>query len=117
MLPDYLPEIRRILRVSSRILPAGKYIGGAKAEFAGTVVHSVIYTGETGALAAANLSSDYEFSVPLGEQAQNCDPIVYAKSEIDSVVCRLGGPRKLSIRTKIKASPHNSVSAIPEGAD
>lgn len=106
VLPDYLPEIRRVLRVSSRILPAGKYIGGAKAEFAGTVVHSVIYTGEGGGLAAANLSSDYEFSVPLGEEAQNCDPVVFAKSEIDSVVCRLSGPRKLSIRTKIKSCPH-----------
>lgn len=106
VLPDYLPEIRKILRVNSRVLPAGKYIGGSKAEFAGSVVHSVIYSGADGAIAAANLPSDYEFSVALGEQAQNCDPIVYANSEIDSVVCRLSGPRKLSIRTKIKSCPH-----------
>ena len=37
ILPDYLPEIRKILKVTSKVIPAGKFISGGKAEFAGTV--------------------------------------------------------------------------------
>ena len=31
-LPEYEPEIKKILRVSARVLPAGKYVGGGRAE-------------------------------------------------------------------------------------
>ena len=44
VLPDYQPEIRKILHVRAAVLPSGKYLGGAKAEFAGTVAHTVLYT-------------------------------------------------------------------------
>ncbi|MBQ7011144.1 MAG: DUF3794 domain-containing protein [Clostridia bacterium] len=98
-LPEYEPEIRKILRVSARVLPAGKYVGSGRAEFAGTVVYTLIYAGSEGEIACVNLSSDYEFAVPC----PSGEPAVYADTRADSVLCRPLGPRRLQFRTKLKS--------------
>ena len=100
-LPEYEPEIKKILRVTARVLPAGKYVGGGRAEFAGTVVYGVIYCGAEGEIAGVTLSSDYEFAVPV-LQAER-EPAVYADTRADSVVCRPLAPRRLQLRTKLKS--------------
>lgn len=102
-LPDYQGEIRKILKVDTRILPSGKFAGGDRAEFAGVVSHTVIYSDAEGHLSAVNLDSDYEFSFPI-DAADGCE--FRADSTPDSVVCRLSGPRKLSLRTKIRSAVH-----------
>lgn len=104
-LPDYMPEIRKILKVTQRVLPAGKYVGSSKAEFSGSVAYTVVYAGEGGRLAASNLSIDWEISVPLGENAQEAED-VFAEFSADNAVCRLGGPRRLNFRTRVKALAH-----------
>ncbi|MBQ5808438.1 MAG: LysM peptidoglycan-binding domain-containing protein [Clostridia bacterium] len=100
-LPEYEPEIKKILRVSARVLPAGKYVGGGRAELAGTVVYGIIYCGSEGEIASVSLSSDYEFAVPMLHAER--EPAVYADTRADSVVCRPLGPRRLQIRTKLKS--------------
>ena len=57
-LPEYEPEIKKILRVTARVLPAGKYVGGGRAEFAGSVVYGLIYRGTEGETGCVSLSSD-----------------------------------------------------------
>ena len=41
-MPDYQPEVRRLLRVKTTLLPTTAYVGGGKAEFAGTVRYDVL---------------------------------------------------------------------------
>lgn len=100
-LPDYLPEIRKLIRVSSKIIPAGRFVGGERADFGGSVTHTVVYTDPSGALSATTLDSDYEISVQIPKN-EGESISASADSAIDSVFCRLLGPRKLSIRTKIR---------------
>ena len=100
-LPEYEPEIKKILRVTARILPAGKYIGAGKAEFAGNVIYGVIYLGSEGEIGTVNLSSDYEFAVPFPDTDAEC--AVYASVRADNVLCRPTGPRRLSFRTRLKS--------------
>ncbi|MFA5562287.1 MAG: SPOCS domain-containing protein [Eubacteriales bacterium] len=104
-LPDYMPEIRRILSVTSKVLPSGQFIGSDRVEFAGNCVHTVIYTGGEGKLAAVSLQSDYEFSVPR----KGCDPTETKASVIsrpENVTVRLSGPRKVGIRTVVGSQVH-----------
>ena len=100
VLPDYEPEISRILRCTARVLPAGKFIGGGRAEFAGSVVYELVYAGDGGACASAVLSSDYEFAVPMGAEG---DVAVYEEPEPDTVICRPTAPRRVQFRTKLKS--------------
>ena len=47
-LPDYLPEMRRVLSVRTEVSPSGQYVGQSRAEFAGTCMHRVLYTDAQG---------------------------------------------------------------------
>ena len=113
-LPDYLPEIRRIYGASATAQPTGKYVSSGKAEFAGTVRH-VVYCGNAdGGASVLPLSGDYLFSFPSPD---GCDPTLLPVV-CDTPICRLVGPRRLSIRTPLSASarcyePRESSPALP----
>ncbi len=102
-LPDYQPEIRKILHIRAMVLPAGKYLGGRSAEFSGTVTHDVLYADAEGGLASVSLPADYAFSVPYTEGGE---VLAIADSMADATVCRLGGPRKISLRTRVRSLVH-----------
>jgi len=105
-LPDYMPQIAKMLKVESRVVASGKYIGSDKAEFSGSVVWGVLYTGEDGLPYFTNLTSDYEYSVPLGDAVASEDINIYDECAVESTSVRPCGPRKLSVKSKIKALPH-----------
>lgn len=107
VLPDYQPEIRKILAVNAALSPSGKYIGGDRAEFTGRVMHRILYTTEDGSPHAVTLATDYSFACPLPTENPAA---VIADSMVESSVCRLGGPRKLTLRTRLR----NMVSVTAE---
>lgn len=99
-LPDYQPEIRKILHVRTAAMPAGHYLHAGQAEFAGSVPHTILYADGEGKLAAVTLEADYSFSLPLpgeGEHTLACD------SMIESTACRLLGPRKLTLKSRVRS--------------
>lgn len=49
-LPDYLPEIKRLLRVTATVLPESRYLGASSGEFSGAVEYLVCYSGGDGGL-------------------------------------------------------------------
>ncbi len=97
-LPDYLPEIRKLLRIETKLLPTGRFLGSGKAEFTGIAVHTLLYSDENGKLSSAVLNGDYRFAVPVTEEN---DVQITVKSRIDRVTHRLSGPRRIGIRTGI----------------
>ena len=103
VLADYQPEIRKILCVRAAVLPSGKFIGGAKAEFAGTVAHTVLYADAEGKLSSVTLHTDYEFSHPLTEAGEYT---AVADTMAEGTTYRLGGPRKISLRTRLHSLVH-----------
>lgn len=102
-LPDYRPEIRKILHLRAAAMPAGHYQNGGRAEFAGTVPHTILYADGEGKLAAVTLDADYDFSLPLPEEGEYTTTV---DSMVEGTSCRLFGPRKLSLRTRVKSLVH-----------
>ena len=101
-LPDYLPELRRILRVDARPIPADRYLDGTHAEFSGLVAFCVVYADGEGRLAALTQNGDYTLKAECAVPAR----IALADIECDTPVCRLSGPRRLTLRTTVRARPH-----------
>lgn len=101
-LPDYMPEIRRVIAVEATPLPESRFLTGAAVEFGGTITYSVLYIGDTGEVYSAPLSSEYTASVALGDASVADAAGLGIDTHLDSVTCRAAGPRKLSLKSRMK---------------
>ena len=103
-LPDYQPEMRKLLRVTPTIQPPSRFLGMGEAEFAGNVNFSVLYLGGDGAPYTVTLSAPYTFRVPLeGDERMVGDRPLSLGIELrtDALQPRLTAPRKLNIRCRL----------------
>lgn len=105
-LPDYQPEIKRLLRVRATVLPPDKYVGAGSAEISGTVDYSILYAGNDGALYAVNQSEEYHCAAPIELTAAFdvgegllCD----AESVAELAVGRVMAPRKISVKCRLRS--------------
>ncbi len=104
-MPDYQPEIRRLLRVRATVLPPASYVGAGKAEFAGSVRYDILYSGNDGALYSASTAENYELSAPLDKEADvdlSDELPAFCELTTESVTGRVTAPRKLSLRCRIR---------------
>jgi len=100
-LPDYQPEIRRVLGVKEHIQSTAKYISGDMAEINGNVDYTVIYVGADGELYSAPLSAEYSASAPVAS-VSGCEPCAtLANVSAESVTARVTAPRKLTVRCRL----------------
>lgn len=105
-LPDYQPEMKRLLRVKATVLPSDQYVGAGNAECSGRIDYCILYTGNDGALYCTNQSGEYHFSTPLeipsdfeaGEGILCC-----AESTVEQTVGRVIAPRKLSVKCRLRS--------------
>lgn len=102
-LPDYVPEIRKLLCVRAQVLPESKFISdtgsGSNLEFGGVVTYLVIYTDDEGNLCALPLTSNYEASTTLAKR-----PItVIINTTVDGVFPRVNAPRKITLKSRLKS--------------
>lgn len=105
-LPDYQSEIRRVLYVGTSVLPPAKYVSTGGAEFNGTVDYTVLYVGGDGELYSVPLSAEYAFTVPIDADSNfdfNEGVTACADLTVENVTVRVGGPRKLTIKSRIKS--------------
>lgn len=103
-MPDYQPEIRRLLRVSATVMPPATYVGAGNAELSGTVRYDILYSAPDGQLYSTSVSEDYEMSAPLDRDANLVGEIVLiCDVSPDVVISRVTAPRRLNIRTRLKA--------------
>ena len=103
-IPDYQPEIKRILRVEAQAMPADRYVGSSSAEFSGKMEYTLFYLGEDGELYGSSFEGDYrvlqlleipgDFSFDDGVL---CDADIFS----ESVSGRLLSPRKFQIKTRL----------------
>lgn len=108
-LPDYQPEIKRLLRVRANVQPPEIYIGAGNVECSGTVDYTVLYSGNDGALYCTDQSGEYRFSFPVelpadfdaGESVL-CD----VESLPETVTGRVSAPRKLTLRCRLRSRAH-----------
>lgn len=103
-LPDYQPEIRRLLDTRVNILSEGEFLSGTGAEMRSELVFRILYLGSDGELYSATLTDNRITSVPFeftAESAGAGDLTVVHLCTCESVSARVLGPRRLSIRTRI----------------
>lgn len=106
-LPDYMPAIGRVISCSAAVAPPTLYIGGGSVEFAGGAKYFLHYeSAEDSTLWCAELPGEYDHIIP-SDRLQNApsDPaaicgLVTAAAE--NVSARITGPRRLTVRSKIR---------------
>ncbi len=103
VLPDYMPEIRKILRVEARPHKGGKYADSEKIEFTGSCAYTLLYADGEGKLSSVILNADYSFYCPYRSEKE---PTAYCDTRVESTLCRLTGPRKLSLKSVLKSRVH-----------
>ncbi len=101
-LPDYLPDIVKLLRVSASASSPAKYINGDSAEYDGSVIYNVTYATGEGEIKNARIKEDFSGVIQFtgAENADICD----IRSVAENAVCRLGSPRKLTLKCKAETS-------------
>ena len=116
-LPDYQPEIKRLLRIRASVLPAGKYCGINEIDVNGGINYFVLYTGNDDKLYCAPLSTEYSFSVPLdGGDFSSEDMLCLCNTEVDSATGRVTAPRRLNIKSRLKSNVKAYADTTPGGA-
>ena len=101
-LPDYLPDITRLLRVSAKATVPEKYPGAGNTEYDGKVIFDVVYSTGDGEIRCAVFDSEYSGSFPTPEADDFSCITISANAETAS--CRLGSPRKLTLKCKLPVS-------------
>lgn len=99
-LPDYTPEVRRILRVDCDANVTGQYGASDKTEVGGEVRYSLLYMDGEGALASTTLDGTFVCTIPVGENVE-----MQVIPTVENVNCRLGGPRRVTMKASIMLRP------------
>ena len=115
-LPDYLPDINRLLKVSAKLAESSKYLSGDMLEYDGKVKFYIIYATSDGKIKSADFDADFSGNTAVSGASGDCD--ILFEPEIASVSCRLQNPRKLTAKAKIDAAASvmcrtSTVPAVP----
>ena len=104
-LPDYRPEVKRLVRVSATVSPPARYVGAANTELSGTVDFCILYTGNDGALYSTSHAAEYRIGIPtdLPSDAALGEGLV-CDADILPEPCnaRVLAPRKLSVKCRLR---------------
>ena len=104
-MPDYQPEIKRLLRVRAIPLPVDQYLGGSAAELSGAVEFQALYAAEDGSIWCVTKREDYRLSCPF-EADGNFDLsdglVCDVKTDVEGVSGRVLAPRKLTARCRVR---------------
>ncbi len=101
-LPDYMPEIQRLLYVVPTVLPETKFLSGNVLEMGGTLTYSVLYVGSDGKITCSSLVSEYSADTVLPVSVDNVSEI-FTDCEAENTSCRVVAPRMLNIKTRLRS--------------
>ena len=104
-LPDYMPEIRKMLCIYPKLSPISRYIGNG-IEFSGRIDYDIVYVTADGELSSAPLGEDFSFSVQPdypSEIDRNGEIDATADVRTDSVFIRVTAPRKVNVKCRLNA--------------
>ena len=121
-LPDYQPEIKRLLRIGTNILPPARFTGSNGTELNGMLDYYVLYMGHDNGIYCAPLSTEYRMEAEPDADGRNFmamagEPMIcLCDAAVDPPVGRVTAPRRLNIRCKIKANVklYGECSSDPE---
>lgn len=102
-LPDYLPEIRRVVGVRASVSSDGKYVSGEELEADGGVTYTLLYVGGDGSLAQTSETSSYTGRMRIGGEEERFTPAdLILSCTAENVSCRVTSPRKITLSSRVK---------------
>ncbi len=103
VLPDYIPEVRRVIGVRTSVSADGKYLSGDELETDGGVTYNVMYVGGDGAICMTSQTSSYTGRVPLKTEDDRFTPQdIVLTCTAENVNCRVTAPRKITLSSKVR---------------
>lgn len=105
-LPDYQPEIRRLLRIGASATPPARYAGGSGMELSGAVDYFVLYMGNDDRIYCAPLSAEYRMQAPFdGDAGETASEPFVCVCDVcaEGAAGRVTAPRRLNIRCHVRA--------------
>lgn len=105
-LPDYIPEVRRVIGVRAVVSADGKYLSGDELETEGGVTYNIMYMDGEGKVCMTAQNSSYNGRIPLSGNIDDEDRFtpqdIVVSTSVDSVNCRVTAPRKLTLSSKVR---------------
>ena len=99
-LADYYPDVNRVLFVTARAIPEGKFISGNEIDCDGIISFNVTYLGGDGTIASIPVTTQYtqssSFSDPVGTPGE-----FLCRSYAQSPSCRVTSPRTISLKAHL----------------
>ena len=102
ILPDYLPDIKKIAAVFPEAVIKGRFSGGGTLEYDGEVHYKILYIAEDQSLKSATFVTGFDDKIGSSALTVDCVDILTPLSE--NVNIRLLNPRKVNIRSANGAS-------------
>lgn len=103
VLPDYQPEVRRVIGVRANAYADGKYLSGEELEADGALTYTVLYVGGDGELAQVSETSSFTGHIPLKTEEDRFTPNDTVLSvSADGCSCRVTAPRKITLSSKVR---------------
>lgn len=99
-LPDYIPDIRRIMHTAARVKNLNWYPNGNRISYEGEVGYTVLFSGEEGKLSSASFSIPYTGELETGVLPEDC--AITVKPYPENISLRLLNPRKLNARGRVR---------------
>ena len=106
ILPEYLPEILKLLKGDVTLAPASKFVSGGSAQFNGTLTYHILYVGTDGKAHTAEFPKEYAFQAPFDTNVDYDGSEGIAVSVdtcAESLVSRVSGARKISVRLQLSS--------------
>ncbi|MBR5323062.1 MAG: DUF3794 domain-containing protein [Clostridia bacterium] len=113
ILPDYFPDIRKILFVSAKAEENDANNQEGKAEYSGDVIFNVVYMGDTGQVKCVTQS--YPYTNYISNENIYDDSIIEASTSVENRSVRAVSPRKLLLKCRVVSdiSVFNKVCVSP----
>lgn len=106
ILPDYQPEIKRLLRVSATVSAPQAYVGVGNAELSGTVDYHILYAANDGSLYSTAHKEEYSFSIPMEISSEfdlNDGLVCDSTAVAENLSGRVSAPRKLAVKCRLRS--------------
>lgn len=103
-LPEYQPEVRRIVGVQCHVTRDNAFLEENTIEVSGCVLYTVVYLAGDGGLSSLPFFSTWEIKLPLPEGKTIAVDEMHFVCEGENAVCRVTAPRKITLSARVKLS-------------
>ncbi len=99
ILPDYLPDVKKIIRADAYPKMEGRYVSQGKIEYDGETVIRLLFIDEKNQLHSVSFNTTFSDSLEIPSVSNEC--IANLLPSPESLSCRAVNPRRISVRLRI----------------